>query len=113
MALVVEPTSAGVKAGSASTPGSPARLAEGTELLGRYEGSAYKEPHYLVRRGDGQVFHVSHLLYLVLLTLDGKRDLEGVAVQTSEELGRPVVADNVGYLIENKLRPLGLLASSS
>jgi putative peptide zinc metalloprotease protein len=113
MVLVAEPTSAGVKAGSVSTPGSPARLAEGTELLGRYEGSAYKEPHYLARRGDGQVFHVSRLLYLVLLTLDGKRDLEGVAVQTSEELGRPVVADNVGYLIENKIRPLGLLASST
>ena len=113
MALVVEPQSPGVKAVSASSTGSPVRLAESTELLGQYEGSAYQKPHYLVRRGDGQVFHLSHLLYLVLLVLNGERDLEGVAVQTGEKLGRPVSADNVGYLIENKLRPLGLLASSA
>ena len=111
MALVVAPPSAGIKAATASTPGGPLRLTEGTELLGPYEGSAYTEPHYLVRRGDGQVFHLSHLLYLVLLAINGERDLEGVAVQTSEELGRPVVADNVIYLVESKLRPLGLLAS--
>ena len=113
MALVVERKSAGVEAASATTTGGSLRLAEGTELLGQFEGSAYQEPHYLVRRGDGQVFHLSHLLYLVLLALNGKRDLDGVAVQTSEELGRPVVADNVGFLVENRLRPLGLLASSA
>ena len=97
MALVVEsPTTAGVKSTSASTPGSPLRLAEGTELLGQYDGSAYEQPHYLVRRGDGQVFHLSHLLYLVLLALDGERDLEGMAVHASDELGRTLVADNVG-----------------
>jgi putative peptide zinc metalloprotease protein len=113
MSLVVERQSAGIKAASASTTGSPPRLAEGTVLLGQYEGSAYQQPHYLVRRGDDQVIHLSHLLYLVLLALDDERDFEGMAVQVSEELGRPVVADNVGYLVENKLRPLGLLAPSA
>jgi putative peptide zinc metalloprotease protein len=113
MAVVVEPPSVGVKAVAASSTGNPLRLAESTELLGRYEGSAYKEPHYLVRRGDGQVFHVSHLLYTVLLILDGNRDLNGVAAKMSKELGRPVVADNVDYLVEHKLKPLGLLASSA
>ena len=115
MALVVERRSAGVKAeaASAATTGGPLRLAEGTELLGQYEGSADQEPHYLVRRGDGQVIHLSHLLYLVLLALNGKRDLEGVAVCVSKVLGRTVVADNVGFLVENRLRPLGLLASSA
>jgi putative peptide zinc metalloprotease protein len=113
MSLVVERQSAGVKVASASTTGGPLRLAEGTVLLGQYEGSAYQQPHYLVRRGDDQVIHLSHLLYLVLLALDDERDFEGMAGQVSEELGRPVVADNVGYLVENKLRPLGLLAPSA
>src|ERR1700722_18281217 len=113
MAVVVEPPSVSVKAVAASSTGNPLRLAESTELLGRYEGSAYKEPHYLVRRGDGQVFHVSHLLYTVLLILDGNRDLNGVAAKMSKELGRPVVADNVDYLVEHKLKPLGLLAPSA
>ncbi len=122
MALVVEPpagvkaasaatTSAGVKAVPAATAGSPLRLAEGTELLGQYEGSAYEQAHYLVRRSDGQVIHLSHLLYLVLAALNGERNLESVAVCASEELGRTVVAENVGFLVENRLRPLGLLAT--
>jgi putative peptide zinc metalloprotease protein len=111
---LVQTRPADVRAVPSSTTGDgPLRLAEGTELLGQYEGSAYQQPHYLARRGDGQVFHLSHLLYLVLRLLNGERDLEGVAVQTSEELGRPVVADNIDYLVENKLRPLGLLASSA
>ena len=113
MALVVESQkTAGVKSTSASTTGSPLRLAEGTELLGQYDGSAYEQPHYLVRRGDGQVIHLSHLLYLVLLAIDGERDLEGVAECASDQLGRTIVADNVGFLVENRLKPLGLLASA-
>ena len=113
MALVVEPRSAGVNATPTASPtGSLLRLAEGTELLGQYEGSAYQDPHYLVRRGDGQIIHVSHLLYLVLSALNGERDLRGLAVRVSDELGRLVVAENVGYLVDKKLGPLGLLASS-
>jgi putative peptide zinc metalloprotease protein len=113
MGMVVKPPSSGVDAATASTPCGNVRLAEGTELLGQYEGSAYEAPHYLVRRRDGQVIHVSHLLYVVLLALSDERDLAGVAVHASEALDRPVLADNVGYLVENKLRPLGLLAPSA
>ncbi len=111
---LVAPRSTDVKAAaSAAVMSSPLRLAEGTELLGQYEGSAYQQLHYLVRRGDGQVIHLSHLLYLVLRLVNGKRNLEGVAVQASDELGRPVVARDISYLVENRLKPLGLLASSA
>ncbi len=111
MGLVVEPTSRVMDVFTATT-GTPLRLAAGTELLGQYEGSAYQQPHYLVRRGDGQVLHLSELLFLVLIAMNGERDLEAVAAHTSEKLGRPVVANNVGYLVENKLGPLGLIAAS-
>ena len=89
------------------------RLRAGTHLLGRYEGSAYEQPTYLVRRDDGQVIHLSHLLYLVAELLNGERDLPGIAEELSIELGRPVVADNVEYLVEKKLRPSGLIAAES
>ena len=91
----------------------PFRLRAGTHLLGRYEGSAYEQPTYLVRRDDGQVIHLSHLLYLVAELLDGERDLPDIAEELSLELGRPVVADNVEYLVEKKLRPSGLIAAES
>lgn len=50
---------------------------------------------------------------MVLSLLNGERELEGVAMQVSDELGRQVIADNVGYVVEHKLAPLGLLASST
>ena len=88
------------------------RLREGTELLGEYAGSAYEQPTYLVRRHDGQIIHLSYLLYLVALLLDGERDLTEIAEQVGTEVDRPVVADNIDYLVENKLRPIGLIASA-
>lgn len=90
---------------------SPLRLREGTELLGRYQGSAYEHPTYLVRRDDNQVIHISHLLYLVLLLIDGHRELSEITDELTTELGRQVVPANVEYLIDQKLRPLGLMAS--
>ena len=96
-----------------SPPSELLRLRTGTQLLGRYEGSAYEQPTYLVRRDDGQVIHLSHLLYLVADLLDGERDLSTIAAALTVELDRPVVADNVEFLVEKKLRPTGLLASES
>ena len=106
-------TSKDPSASSLASPTSePLRLRAGTQLLGRYEGSAYEQPTYLVRRDDGQVIHLSRLLYLVAELLDGERDLSTIAEALSAELGRPVVAANVEFLVEKKLRPTGLLASA-
>jgi putative peptide zinc metalloprotease protein len=95
-----------------SPPHGTLRLREGTQLLGRYEGSAYEQPTYLVRREDGQVIHLSHLLYLVAGLVDGERNLTEIAEELSTQLGRHVVADNIEYLVEKKLRPTGLIAST-
>ena len=87
------------------------RLAEGLDLMGVYEGSGFKEQPYLARRADGQVVQISHLLYLIVEAMDGERDLEEIARRVTEGFGRTVSADNVRYLLENKLRPLGLVAA--
>lgn len=90
----------------------PPRLAEGVELIGESAGSGYKEPPALARRGDGQVIQLTRLLYLVAQTCDGQRDEAAIAEAVSEEFGRRVSADNVRTLIEDKLRPLGVLAAA-
>ncbi len=97
---------------SQACPPSPLRLREGTQLLGRYEGSAYEQPTYLVRRDDGQVIHLSHLLYQVAVLIDGQRDLTAIAEALSMQIDRHVVADNVDHLVEKKLRPSGLIAGA-
>ncbi len=82
------------------------------ELIGESAGSGYKEPPALARRGDGQVIQLTRLLYLVAKASDGQRDEAAIAEAVSEEFGRSVSADNVRTLVEEKLRPLGVLAAA-
>jgi putative peptide zinc metalloprotease protein len=95
---------------SAGTADDRPKLADGIELLGAYEGSGYKEPHHLARRANGSVIQLTNLLYLVASASDGRRTLEEIATATSEEFGRTVSTDNVRVLVDDKLRPLGVLA---
>jgi putative peptide zinc metalloprotease protein len=88
------------------------RIAAGVELLGRYEGSGYKEPYFLVRRADGQVIQLPHLLYLVLSAADGKSDLHGISHDISQKVGRKLNVEQLGFLLEKRLRPLGLLQTA-
>ncbi len=85
-------------------------MSEGTELIGEYEGSGFKDQVYLARRADGQVMRFSRLLYLVATEADGQKDFDQIARRVSDEFGRTVSADNVRVLVEQRLRPLGVLA---
>lgn len=86
-------------------------LADGVELLGRYKGSGFKETPYLVKRGDGQVIQVTELIYRVATCLAAEYHLHQVASRVSIEFGRTVSVENVAYLVNQKLRPAGLILS--
>ncbi len=92
-------------AASADVP----RRADDVELIGEMKGSGYREPPALARRSDGQTIQLSPLLYLVLAAVDGERTYDEVARDVSASFGRTVTADNVRTLVENQLRPSGLL----
>ncbi|PHQ50908.1 hypothetical protein BLA24_18555 [Streptomyces cinnamoneus] len=77
-------------------------------LHGEYQGSGFTEPKYIARRGDGQVVQLSRLLHLVASAVDGTRDMRAVAREVSAGFGREVSGENVAYLVENKLEPLGV-----
>nr|WP_223281098.1 hypothetical protein [Streptomyces sp. San01] len=84
------------------------RIGAGLQRLGEYQGSGFTERKYLVRRADGQVVQLSRLLYLVIEAIDGVRDTEGISHRVSGRFGRELSADNIHYLVEQKLEPLGL-----
>ena len=86
------------------------RRADGIELIGEFEDSGFIDPPKLARRADGQVVQLTELLFEVAQACDGRRDADAVAALVSERTGRPVSADNVNHLVEEKLRPLGVLA---
>ncbi|MFJ6053684.1 hypothetical protein [Streptomyces sp. NPDC092307] len=87
------------------------RRPRGLRLHGEYLGGGFKEPKYIARRRDGQVVQLSRLLYLVADAMDGKRDTEQIAHRVSGRAGRELDAEGVEFLIDTKLRPLGLVIS--
>jgi putative peptide zinc metalloprotease protein len=103
-----DPVGNGARPPGAQVP----KLSDGIELIGEYEGSGFKESPYIARRGDGQVIQLSHLLHSVAEHSDGQRDFGQVAERVSEDVGRKVSRDNVRFLVEKKLRPIGVLAAA-
>jgi putative peptide zinc metalloprotease protein len=91
--------------------GAPAR-APGVELLGELRGSGYKDAPSLVRRADGQTIQVTGLLYQLLEAVDGERDLDQLAEELGQRCGKLVAPEDVRYLLEEKLAPLGLLGDA-
>lgn len=55
---------------------------------------------------------VSPLLHQLAATLDPGHDLEWVAARLGAQVGRSMSAASVAYLIDHKLRPLGVLSDS-
>jgi putative peptide zinc metalloprotease protein len=84
-------------------------LLPGTELMGRFEGSGLREPPYLISRCDGQVVQVSHLLYVIASCMDG-RNLVAIANSAGERLDLRIRPEQIAYVAEHKLAPLGLVA---
>ena len=92
----------------AGVPDRP-RLAPGIELIGPYRDSGLENPPYLVRRGD-TVLQLSQLLVVVAAAVDGRRDFDEIAAAAGAQLGRRLSADDVRYLLEEKLAAAGIVA---
>src|SRR5689334_23952679 len=87
------------------------RLAEGVRLLGEYAGTGYVEPQYLAARGSSQV-QLSKLLHLVADECDGRSSYDDIAQRVTSAYGKDVSSDNIRTLVDDKLRPLGILADA-
>jgi putative peptide zinc metalloprotease protein len=92
-----------------SPPADVPVLVSGTQLLGVQPGSGYVTPPLLVCRADGQVMQLTPLLYAVLEAVDGERDLGRIARLVSGVTDYELHPDDIEVLVEDKLRPLGLV----
>src|SRR3954464_7390621 len=93
----------------APPPGDVPALVSGTQLLGVQPGSGYVTPPRVVCRADGQVLHVTPLLYAVLEAIDGERSAEQIARLVSATTDSELHADDITMLVDEKLRPPGLV----
>jgi putative peptide zinc metalloprotease protein len=91
-----------------SVPEFPA-LAPDVELLGEMQGSGFKEPQCLVRRGE-RFMQLTELLYRVAEQADGKSTHEEMAEGVTRSTEWLVSSENVRQLLASKLLPLGIVA---
>src|SRR3954452_19385912 len=107
------PTSSSSAAPMTMPPATRARetpvRADGVQLIGELKGSGYRQPPALARRSDAQTIQLTPLLYLVLSTIDGARSYDEVGAAVSAAYGRTVTGANVRTLVEDRLRPAGLV----
>src|SRR5918997_1466947 len=97
---------------SDGAPNQIPRLAAGIELIGEYKESGYKKAPYIARRADGQTIQMPELLYQVAEEVDGKTGYGEIAERVTEKVQRGVSDDNIRLLVEEKLRPLGVVANA-
>jgi putative peptide zinc metalloprotease protein len=86
--------------------------ADGVQLIGEMKGSGYRTPPALARRSDGQTIQLTPLLHLVLTEIDGRRSFDEVGAAVSAAYGKRVTGANVLTLIEDRLRPAGLVSAA-
>ncbi|MGH3095663.1 MAG: hypothetical protein ACRDMV_06630 [Streptosporangiales bacterium] len=89
------------------------RTTVGLRLLGEYQDSGFAQPRFLAQRADGQVLQLTRLLYVVLAAVDDCADYEQLAARVGAEYGRALTAEQVGYLLSDKLAPLGLVSNTT
>ena len=88
-------------------------LAPGIELVGERPGSGSEQQLFLIRRGDGRMVEVSSLLYQVAAAIHSHHHPEDVARIVSAAIRRHVTVDDVSYLVEHKLAPLGVVSDGA
>lgn len=112
MTMVGRPSGSDARAGHTGTLAEVPARADGVELIGEIKGSGYRQAPSLARRSDGQTIQLTSLAHLVLEAVDGRRTFPEIAEVVSRGFGRTVSVDNVRTLVEEQLRPAGLLVGA-
>jgi putative peptide zinc metalloprotease protein len=87
------------------------RLAAGVELVGQYADSGFKDPPWIARLGDGRVVQMPALLFHVAEEIDGTRNTGEIAERVTAKVKRGLAAEDVEFLVAERLGPLGVVAA--
>lgn len=109
--LTAAPRTADVPSPSPSAELIPPRLADGLELIGEFADSGFKSPPFIARRSDGQVVQMPQMLFRLAEQIDGHAGYDELADRFSHAIQRGVTEDAVQMLVEQRLRPLGVVAA--
>lgn len=114
-------TSSGDETGSTGTLVMPV-LADGIEFIGEFKNSGYREPPQLVQLPNRQLVRLPPVLFLVAKALEEHRGLSRtrdvhvalttVADSVSQKVGARLSPEQLVYLVDGKLAPLGVTTYS-
>jgi putative peptide zinc metalloprotease protein len=82
------------------------------ELVGEMQESAFQDGQWLLKR-DGHFLQVSELLYRVAEQADGRHTLQEIATAVTDATEWIVTDAHVRQIIETKLIPLGVIATTT
>ncbi len=85
-------------------------LSPNVQLAGQLQGSGFRDQQWLIQR-NGQFIQLTELLYRVAECANGERTLQEIAEVVTDKTDWMVSADNVRFLIQTKLVPLGIIAT--
>lgn len=91
----------------------PPTLVAGTDLIGEYAGSGYRERSFLARRADGLTLRMTPLLFEVARRVDGRRSYREIVDDVNREHGSDLSAVDVWQLVLRHLQPIGIVAGAS
>jgi putative peptide zinc metalloprotease protein len=86
----------------------PPSRAAGVELIGVLPGSGFTDAQFLVKR-DGQFIQLTELLFRTIEGVDGRQTFQEIAEVLTETTEWAVTAEQVEYLVVEKLLPLGVI----
>ncbi len=87
-------------------------LAPSIQLVGEMPGVGFADRQWLAQR-DQQFIQLTELLYRIAEHVDGKRSLGDIAHRVTDTTDWSVSSDDVRYLVQTKLIPLGLIAAAN
>src|SRR5229473_4657145 len=89
------------------------KRASGVDLIGPADANGYREQQWLICVDGSRYVQATQRLYHVLLHADGRTSINEIARRVSASLGGEMTADQVRWLLRERLLPAGLLAAAS
>src|SRR5579862_8020535 len=88
-------------------------LVNGLEVIGKTKDSGYKNSFFLIKTPDGKFIQLTELLFQLVVSMKNENNLSSIAAEISEQQKKVISIQQIEFLIEKKLVPLGIINDSS
>lgn len=88
-------------------------LVQDIEIIGKTKDSGYKNPFFLIKTPEKKFIQLTELLFQIVVAMKSESNLSIVASIVSEQQKKEITKEQIEFLIEKKLIPLGIMNESN